>query len=239
MRDRLRNLWPEPRELTESFEEEKARLARDHSNIELIEKNEYIRAIRYAGSEDIWVQGTEKDFELYMQATTSLENSLKALQQIAFYLHMGVRIPSDLAELIIEAVLEAIEVAESDPNYGIDNEQAADKCLKAFGKKVGILGGGRRPKANFKLVGYQYESFEQRYCDDLTQEAAKSGISDEDYFAYCDYVSEEASKAARIYIKNKFEISDQQVSRYLSKFEQWRTEQEIQRDQLLLEKNDN
>lgn len=213
--------------MLETYQEQKARLKKDMSSIELIELDEHIRAYRMQGSERINVQGSIKDAELAVDSTTSLRSSLRALEQIAFYLHMGVRIDSILASVLIDAILEAIRVAEEDPNYGTDDPTASEKCLKAFGKKIGILAGNKRPKANFRLVKYEFDDHIQRYDDDACQAAAKSGMSDDEYFEFREQASEDAEFAAREHVKARFDINDQQLSRYLDKYDKWEEEQAI------------
>jgi hypothetical protein len=72
----LEDLWPVPdswSKSVETFEEQKARLEKEKSHITLIELTPTQRVYKSEGSERYCVQGTFKDWELAVQANTSLE----------------------------------------------------------------------------------------------------------------------------------------------------------------------
>jgi hypothetical protein len=223
----LVDLWPNPeyKDYPESIDEERARLARDGNWIELVERTDYQRVIRYTDDGYIRVQGTEQDWLKVMNSTTSLSNAIKALQQIAFYGIMGARIPESFAHYFADAVNEMALAYENDLNAGIDDSSASKNCLNVLGTKLGILAGHRRPKAHYRVVGSYFERiFEIAWDEELDK--LKADNFEELPPEEIHYLEDQAQIKARMIategIRELFELSDQQLQRYLDKWAYFR-----------------
>jgi len=223
----LINLWPNPeyKDLPETVDQEKARLKAGGDYIELIERTDYQRVIRFKELDHIRVQGTQADWELTVQTPCSLANSVAALQQIAFYAISGARIPESLADHFAEAV-DAMAVAYGkDVDSTIDDSAAARNCLNVFGRKFGILAGHRRPAVSFHLVGYYYDRMLDLMWDEVREEteaAKKEGTLLQNEIHDLEHMElDEVHRRARQFVKRLFKLSEQQLERYLKKHELW------------------
>jgi hypothetical protein len=227
----LIDLWPAPeyRDTHETPEQERARLMESGDHIELIERTDYQRVIRYRLGNEIEVQGTFEDWEVTVQAPCSLANSIDALRRIAFYAISGVRIPNPLAHHLAEAVDAMASAYEEDVDAAIDDAAVSNRCLKILGAKLGILAGHRRAAASFKLVGHYYEHIFKRVLDENSAKLASAQknddhekISADEIEDMDDWIIQDAMDVAKKSIKMLFHFSDQQVERYLEKYQLWK-----------------
>jgi hypothetical protein len=223
----LVDLWPKPeyKDYPETIEQERARL-KAGGIFELIERTEYQRVIRSISDDYIRVQGTQRDWELTVQAPCSLGESIAAMKQIAFYAINGVRIPETLADHFAVAVDAMASAYEKDENTAIDDAAVSRKCLNVLGKKLGILAGNRRPAVSFLLVGDLYRRIFEQVWSDISEAIAiaeKGGKYSADEISEMeDYEMEYAYSVAKEVVRDMFQLSNQQLDRYLEKYERWR-----------------
>ena len=232
----LIDLWPKPdyRDYPETVEQERARLKAGGDWIELVERTDYQRVIRYKELGYIRVQGTLDDWALTVQAPCGLSDSIAALKQIAFYAVEGARIPEGLAHHFAQAVDAMALSYREDVNAVVDDAAISQKCLNILGRKLGILAGHRRPAVSFHMVGYFYNRFYDELWEENRKEVVimeKEGKLPAAEISYLEDVAlVDAMSAAKAGVKEIFNLSDQQVERFLEKYEQWKDGGEDPRD---------
>ena len=114
---------------------------------------------------------------------------------------------------------------EEDYNSGIDDSAASQKCLNVLGKKLGILAGHKRPQASYWVVGSQHDRFFNHAWHENSKRvsiALKEGEYSEDAISEMDDAAmDDAYQVAKEEVTAYFGLSNQQLDRYLKKYNYW------------------